>query len=261
MTKLKLLSVCSLLILGACAQKGSGDVVNLPVNNGQNIEITGGIIDANLPATPIVSNDPDVKVFPLDGPVQSPLSIERHNGVLENTTAGGYTVFDDSVKVYPLPGDETPSYLPTYAVPPLKNQYKPEAPMVGQKLTSIAQSSLPPVPTVEVGEADPFANPPVSGVARQPITLTNAEPAGLQPPSAARAPMLSPFADERGDVVPAEASQGHDNAPRSPVLLTAEPITAAPAPHADAAPEAAPAPAQSGAMAAGRKSSPLLTGY
>lgn len=262
---MKTKSLLSLMLCGsmltACAQKTPVETIDIGVNGSQNIEITGGIYGEDQKRAPIISNDPSVAVFPLDGPVENPLTTERYNSVLDNTTAGGYTVFDDSVKVYPLPGDEVPSFVPAYAVPPLKAQYKPEAPMVGQKLTSLTESNLPPVPTVEIGSADPYANPPISGAVRQPLTLTNPEPLAMQAPSDVRGPMLSPFADERGPAVPAEAS---DDQPRAPMLTTDAPAPmdggTLTSPAASSVPVPA-APSQGGVTTAGRKSSPMLTGY
>jgi|GEM_PF-1863457 len=265
---MKTTNILSLILctaaLGACAAAGqksqtaSGDAPTLGVN-GRNIEITGGVYDMNKQQrAPIISNDPSVKVFGLDGPVENPLTVERGNSVLDNTTAGGYTVFDDSVKVYPLPGDTVPGFVPSYAVPPLENQYG-ERKMAGTP-TSLAASTLPPVPTVEVGTADPYANPPVSGRAtrasltdaeRQPMALTDAEPNGLQPPSNVRPPMKSPFADEQGPAVSAEASGEH----RAPMLITDRPL-----PQDDDV-DAAPVEIPSHVTTPGRKSGPTLTGY
>jgi len=239
-------------VLSACqtTQKASQETPTLGVN-GKQIEITGGIIDMNQPM-PIISNDPDVKVFPLDGPIENPLTETKYNGVLDNTTAGGYTVFDESVKVYPLPGQEVPAFVPAYAVPPLKSQYKEDTPLVGERLTSLSESSLPPVPTVDVGEAKPFLNPPISGAVRQPLTLTAPEPVTLQPPTNARPPMSSPF-EEAGNDMGTET-------PRGPLLTgdAPEPVDGGAMP--DAAPAAKPG-SMAGSMTAGRRSGPSLTGY
>ncbi len=49
----------------------------------------------------------------------------EYRGVLDNTTAGGYTVFDPSVTVYAVDGQSVrPSYLPEYSVPQHAAQYK-----------------------------------------------------------------------------------------------------------------------------------------
>lgn len=228
---------------------------------------------------PAVSSDPRVQQFPLDGPVPNTLTQDRTRSVIDNTTAGGYTVFDDSVTVYPLPGETTPDYLPAYAVPPLDKQYKPEAPMVGAPIgLASASSTLPPVPTVDVPEADPYAKPPVPGAIRKPLMLTAPEPVTMQPPSSARPPMKSPFT-------------GSDSGakPRAPMLTSADPApinAGRMAPVMDdtiqvntdqvntgsdfvrsskiemPVPVASqPRVSDTAQMSAGRKSGPLLTGY
>jgi len=268
------LMLCGTMLTACAQQHQTGETVDIGVvgSNTQKIDITGGIYNENPAAsTPIVSNDPDVKVYPLDGPIENPLTEQKDHSVLDNTTAGGYTVFDDSVKVYPLPGEDVPAYVPIYSVPPLKNQYKPEAPMVGQQLTTMSGSTLPPVPTVEVGNADPFANPPVSGAVRQPLTLTNPEPLTMQAPSSARPAMKSPFALDDPSAIPAEASSEHDpmlpqeqqGAPRAPMLTSDAPMPMDGGTLDDsAATMPAPTPVVTNSVtAAGRKSGPLLTGY
>lgn len=236
-----ILSSACVLALAAC-QTTTAKEVKLEGKR-EPLEITGGVSGPEVPAyTP---DDPNVQMYKTEGNFQNPLDADRTHSVLDNTTAGGYTVFDDSVKVFPLPGDDVPAYMPSYAVPPLKGQYKPEAPMVGQRPMGLASAGmLPPVPNVEVveaPEADPYANPPVSGAVRQPMTLTSPEPLTMQPPSQARPPMASPFM----------------KAPAAP--MPEDDMTAMP--EAASVP-AAPAPSVTTSVtAAGRRSSPLLTGY
>jgi hypothetical protein len=235
MKKLLLSFVCT-LALAACqtASVNKGDAAKDP----NAIEITGGV-STSMVDTPIVPEDPNVTVYPLDGPVQNPMSVNRTHSVLDNTTAGGYTVFDDSVTVYPLPGDDTPAFMPKYAVPPLKGQYVPQPPMVGKPMGLASAGALPPVPNYDVDEADPHANPPVSGAVRKPLMLTAPEPVTMQPVAGARPPLVSPFEKKMLETAPKP----------QPLAPLAE---AAPAPVASAPKEG---------LAAGRRSGPMLTDY
>jgi hypothetical protein len=77
----------------------------------------------------IMSNE-NVIVFPIDGTVDARRTeFPEYRGVMENTTAGGYTVFDPSVTVYAVEGGsvQRPSYLPEYSVPKYV-QARPTAP-------------------------------------------------------------------------------------------------------------------------------------
>jgi hypothetical protein len=261
MKKALLAFVCT-LALGGCqtpAATRPGDAVD--ANKDPNaIEITGSAT-TSMVDTPIVPVNPNVTVYPLDGPVQNPLSVERTHSVLENTTSGGYTVFDESVTVYPLPGDDVPAFMPPYAVPPLKGQ---PAGMVS------ASGLLPPVPNIDVRNADPYAKPPVSGAVRKPLLLTAADPVTLQPPSDVRPPLKSPFAatanpqpmmpilDEK-DMEVSGAPMGDIPPPPPPGAALAEAAASAPPPPA---PAAAAAPAvQKTATTPGRRSGPMLTDY
>ena len=67
---------------------------------------------ALLPMPDLMSNE-NVIVYPLEGDLD-----QRRQTFPENTTAGGYTVFDSSVQVFAVDGPEQkPDYLPEYAVP------------------------------------------------------------------------------------------------------------------------------------------------
>lgn len=185
----------------------------------------------------------NVQTFDTAGSFKNPLAPTKPQGILENTTSGGYTVFDESVTVYPLPGEEAPAFLPAYAVPPLKAQYgtEQEVPQlrepgtVGKPIGLASAGMLPPVKNVEVAEADPFAKAPVSGQVRRPLTLTAPEPVTMQPPVSATTAPRSPFDDMTGS---------------STLTKPRYDTSAAPAPVASATPS----------MAAGRRS-PSLTGY
>lgn len=208
--------------------------------DGQMIGITGGIIDGNMQTMPIITNDPRVSVYPLDGPVQNPLSVERYTSVVENTTSGGYTVFDESVKVYPLPGSEVPAFVPPHAVPPYAGAAGAGGGRVGAP-TSLTHSNLPPVPTMAVGAADPFANPPVDGMMRQPAMLIADE--GAQQ-------VRAPQGGSQG-VYGQGASLGAGRV-SAPVSTTVS---------APASSGVSGGGVSSGGASGGRKASPLLTGY
>ena len=262
-----LLPVLCSLALTACASsapEGSTKVdVTAKTQQQEAFEITGKVYDMNnVPNPPIVPNDPRVSVYKTDGPLINPLNEDRTHSVLENTTSGGYTVFDESVRVYPLPGNDTPDYLPTYAVPPLEGQYAQKQPKqgIGEPMGLASAGILPPVQNVEV-----------RSVPRKPMSLTAPEPLTMQPPVADTAPpMKSPF-DGAGNV---------KTKPRAPSMLTG--IDNAPMPQGAAIdPDAAfippsslqtqaatvpmdatpSAPSPASTMKAGRRSSPLLTGY
>lgn len=258
-----LITVCALAVTACQSTKAKED--RLPGKR-EPIEITGGISELGA-HDPLVTDDPSIQRFPTEGDFKNPLDADRTHSVLDNTTAGGYTAFDDSVKVYPLPGEEVPAYLPNYAVPPLKNQYGQEQPMVGQRPMGLASAGmLPPVPNTEVvmpseqpnltgiPDADPYSNPPVSGAVRQPMTLPTPEPLAMQPPVAARPPMPSPFmkAQPVMDDVPPMMSPMPDALASEltghAVVTEEKPVSPAPAHN-------------SGVTTAGRRSSPILTGY
>jgi hypothetical protein len=71
------------------------------------------------------SND-SVIYYPLDKPVGAVTQkFPEYRSILDNTTAGGYTVFDPSVTVYALDGvSNKPNYLPEYSVPQHAAQYE-----------------------------------------------------------------------------------------------------------------------------------------
>lgn len=181
-------ALCACQTTGNVPNKTSASNAPPPPQSG--IEITGGI-STTMKDEPIVVNDPNVQVYSTEGPAQNPLLAERMHSVLDNTTSGGYTVFDNSVTVYPLPGDDVPGYLPSYAVPPLESQNRPENPQMGQPLSLTSAGMLPPVPNVDVSQKDIPRSPSAS--ARAPLSLTAPEPLTMQPPSEARPPLPSPF--------------------------------------------------------------------
>jgi len=247
-----LLPILCTLALAACstsAPQGSTkiDVTAKPQNG---FEITGKAVE--LPEKGIMPNDHRVSVYSTEGPLINPLTQDRTHSVLDNTTAGGYTVFDESVKVFPLPGDDVPSYIPSYAVPPLEGQYAAKQPgAIGEPMGLASAGILPPVPNVEV-----------KTVPRKPMSLTAPEPLTMQPPSNVRTPMTSPF-DDAGNVNAGVAK------PRAPSMLTGveDPAVSGPSapPVMPPAPDMPPAdvakPGTAKGLTPGRRSTPLLTGY
>ena len=109
-------------------------------------------------------------------------------------------------------------------------------------------------------------SPPVPGAVHTPLNIDKPAPTTLQPPVRARAPMLSPFTDPlvaapdarddgmMGNAAPADAMAASP-APRAP-MLTSEPQD-----DVAAANKGAATGPVAGAMMAGRRSSPMLTGY
>jgi len=238
-----LTSMCA-LALSACGTAGTA------ANKGKSIEITGGT-STTMSNEPIVPSDPNVQVFPTEGTYKNPLSGKAGHGVLDNTTSGGYTVFDESVTVYPLPGENAPAYVPSYAVPPFAMMERDDVSRAGQTAGMASASALPPVPNVDVTSADPYSKPPTSGAMRQPLMLTAPEPLKMQPLAQARAAAPSPFQ-------PAPATTGKPRAPQLTGIADAVPPRAAavatPTPLTPAAPKSA-------ITAAGKRSAPSLTGY
>lgn len=265
-----LLPLLCVLALGACstaAPQGSTKVdVTAQPKKEDPFEITGKIYDMNnVPPPKIEPNDPNVSVYSTDGPLVNPLTEDRTHSVIDNTTAGGYTVFDESVKVFPLPGDDVPAYVPSYAVPPLEGQYAAKQPgMVGEPMGLASAGMLPPVPNMDV------KNVPV----KKPMSLTSPEPVTMQPPVADLPDtMQSPFDDAGKIAAPAGKPRapsmltGVENAAVNPAA-TIDPDAAFVPPartHASltaiTAPAAPSAPSPASTMTPGRRSTPLLTGY
>ncbi len=78
----------------------------------------------------IMSNE-NVIVYPVDGDLSKKRqTFPEYRGVLENTTRGGYTVFDSSVTVFAVEGRTgRPQYLPNYSVPQYSEQYRTTQPI------------------------------------------------------------------------------------------------------------------------------------
>jgi len=89
------------------------------------------------------SND-SVIYYPLDKPAGNVTrKFPEYRSVLDNTTAGGYTVFDPSVTVFALDGvSNKPAYLPDYSVPQYAAQYQTQRRIDERKAAEI----IPPLP-------------------------------------------------------------------------------------------------------------------
>lgn len=99
----------------------------------------------------------NVIVYPVDEPIDAnKREFPEYRGVMDNTTAGGYTVFDPSVTVYAVEGGgaSRPDYLPEYSVPKYAEQYKQQysqynnatqSPMPVQNVTSLRAQPLMPM--------------------------------------------------------------------------------------------------------------------
>jgi hypothetical protein len=78
--------------------------------------------DQQMNMANMMSNE-SVIVFPLDANAKQPRDFPAARGVVDNTTSGGYTVFDPSVTVFALDGmSAKPDYLPEYSVPKYAQQ-------------------------------------------------------------------------------------------------------------------------------------------
>lgn len=121
------LLIVTVMICSACE--------SLSMNKGESEAQDNIIVDdvsvVTLPSStsidmPAQFSNESVIVFPVTGEIDSSRTIfPEYRGVLENTTAGGYTVFDPSVSVFALDGRGVrPNYLPEYSVPQYAEQYK-----------------------------------------------------------------------------------------------------------------------------------------
>ena len=137
---MKLLLSLLILGLGACASKSEKEiiVVEEPV-----IEQPRPVYKMNKGE--LFSND-NVILYPLDEAVAGRRhQFDGYRGVLDNTTAGGYTVFDPSVTVFAVQGrGERPNYLPEYSVPRYAVGYSQEQQSTEQLKAVKAPTSIIP---------------------------------------------------------------------------------------------------------------------
>jgi hypothetical protein len=116
-----------------------------------------------------IFSNPNVIVYPVTGDLsQSNRAFAKYRGVVENTTAGGYTVFDPSVTVYALEGQGMkPAYLPEYSVPRYAQNYRSP---VGQMPNDTV---FPPLPLMY--QDDPYVPDSMSMQPRVP-SMTKSSP-------------------------------------------------------------------------------------
>lgn len=135
----------SVLVMGltACATPYSNTQVEQIVFE----EPDAPLVPKGMTNEEIFSN-PNVIVYPVTGDLsQSNRAFAKYRGVVENTTAGGFTVFDPSVTVYAIEGQGMkPAYLPEYSVPRYAQNY-----MIND---TAAPASMQPLPLTH--QADPY---------------------------------------------------------------------------------------------------------
>lgn len=162
------LGLCALSVLSACEafnpphRQQAPEVVDLPQRPTQSrYELPPGMITPNMDTASLMTK-PSVIVFPVDGPIDPDRrSFPEYRGVVENTTAGGYTVFDPSVTVFAVEGPgQRPDYLPEYAVPRYAEQFYP---VVAYPETAnnplMPMDSAGPVPIAPGIKAEPLPKP------------------------------------------------------------------------------------------------------
>lgn len=127
--------LCAVTALTACEtmypfqkqQSRTGEIIELPQKPTKSrYELPAGMITRDINTASLMTNE-NVIVFPIEGEI-NPLrkTFPEYRSVVENTTAGGYTVFDPSVTVFAV--DDTgvrPDYLPEYSVPRYAEQMRP----------------------------------------------------------------------------------------------------------------------------------------
>ncbi len=116
----------------------------------------------------VIFSNKSVIYYPLDKPAGAvQQKFPTYQSVLDNTTAGGYTVFDPSVTVYSLSGaSNKPTYLPQYSVPQYAAQYEAERRVEERELEAEAILPLPVI------------------APRSPVMLTRVEEQEVQPAKA-----------------------------------------------------------------------------
>lgn len=128
--------LCAVTALSACEtmnkpQKqttSAPEIVELPQNPTKSrYDLPPGMITNDMETASLMSN-PNVIVFPVDGDISHERrTFPEYRGVIENTTAGGYTVMDPSVTVFAVDDVGTrPEYLPEYSVPRYAEQLYPQ---------------------------------------------------------------------------------------------------------------------------------------
>jgi|GEM_PF-2784742 len=136
-----------------------------------NHELSPGMITHDITTAGLMTNE-NVIVFPVEGEIDmARKTFPEYRSVIENTTAGGYTVFDPSVTVFAV--DDAgigvrPDYLPQYSVPRYAEQFhgrKPvQAPLyAGEPLPLTANYPVSSYPSIPVKPA--YVSPEIISIA------------------------------------------------------------------------------------------------
>lgn len=117
------------LSLSACAtQQKTAEVVELPQNaTTSRHELPYTMTNSGMIDPSELLTDGSVIVYPVNGEIdRQKYHFPEYRGVLRNTTASGYTVFDQSVTVYAVDGvgAQPPSYMAEYAVPKYVHEFE-----------------------------------------------------------------------------------------------------------------------------------------
>lgn len=234
--------LCAVTALTACEtlypqQKQhpyAAEVVELPKRPTKSrYELPPGMITENMDTASLMTNE-SVIVFPVDGHIDpTQKTFPEYRSVIENTTAGGYTVFDPSVTVFAV--DDTggrPEYLPEYSVPRYTEQIFPrQTAQTPQPVVMPSGNGL--VPMMQDNIAVPSTTP--------------SEPIHLRPGVVSIAPDIQAEPLPRPPRMTAAGRVSTPDARPAARLTTSDVVI-------PAAPTVAPQPQQ-------RRSRPVLTGY
>ena len=162
--KRHLFALSMVVVLTACAQNQPQNLSEKQVVAQKEPPKIDKAINKKVDVISTFSNK-NVTIFPLTGSTMPHESrLNEYRGVLNNTTAGGYTVFDQSVTVFPVEGvmsSGRPSYLPEYSVPKYAAQYQSRK--IRENFAN--KNSIPLLPS-----------PSSPNVEATPLTLTPAAP-------------------------------------------------------------------------------------
>lgn len=140
----------------------------------------------------------NVIVYPVDGDIaDNRREFPEYRGVMENTTAGGYTVFDPSVAVFAVEGEPSvrPSYLPEYSVPQYAEQYRAMSTPIDNQPEAYSDQGGPLMPIAVVPRA-PNTGTVANGGTRRPwleterLPAPSATPQSPYPQQARRSPPM-----------------------------------------------------------------------
>lgn len=226
--RLNYVPLCFLLILlSACAQQQAQKPVivmdDIPEPARDYTMDNGAMAEA-------FSNE-NVIVYPVEGDVDANRrEFPEYRSVLENTTAGGYTVFDPSVTVYAVEGSSMnrPSYLPEYSVPKYAEQYKSTSAYAMTQQVSTSSEPLMPMQITPLRTPQPLYIDEAGRKSRPWVESQTTMDVPVSGPAVPRAPVTDVMVED----IPAPISAS---------------IPTQPAPVAT--------------QQSGRRSPPMLTGY